>query len=81
MTATKACCICVSVVLSREVLTGFLARLFQVGREHVGGGAGGAGRGDVHLRRAPVDRPSAVRPRVRGLDHGAAPPRRRRGVP
>jgi hypothetical protein len=55
--------------------------MFQVGRQHVGGGSGGAGRGDVRLQRAPVDGPGAVRPRLRGGDPGAAPPACRRGLP
>jgi hypothetical protein len=54
---------------------------FQVGRQHVGGGSGGAGRGDVRLQRATVDGPGAVRPRLRGEDPGAAPPGGRRGLP
>lgn len=55
---------------------------FQVGRQHVGGDAGGgAGRGGVRLQRAAVDGPGAVRRRLRRGDPGGAPAGGRRGLP
>ena len=52
-----------------------------MGRQHVGGGAGGAGRGGVRLQRAAVDGPVPVRRRLRRRDPGGAPPGGRRGLP
>lgn len=76
----RQCCYCAVILPSADLRLPAL-QCFQVGRQHVGGGSGVAGRGDVRLQRAPVDGPGAVRPCLRGGHPGAAPPGGRRGLP